>query len=186
MPVAVERLRLCSGVTGAVPVVAYDGTTAKASLSGVNTFACTTPSGGKKATLTVTEKFVSMPYAEGTPDDNAQAAIWMGTNGSFQVWTRIGQGKGWLDVAAAGVTPTLDVDYTFRLKFNYRNNTYSAEVLDGSTWKPLKASGNQENFANAKTSATGISAVRFDGELDFTSLQGEYERAKRGVQIIAY
>ena len=54
MPVAVERLRLCSGVTGAVPVVAYDGTTAKASLSGINTFTCTTPSGGKKATLTVT------------------------------------------------------------------------------------------------------------------------------------
>ena len=44
----------------------------------------------------------------------------------------------WVD----DVTPTLDVDYTFRLKFNYRNNTYSAEVLDGSTWKPLKASGN--------------------------------------------
>ena len=144
-----------------------------------------------KATLTVTEKFVSMPYEEAMPDDNAQAAIWMGTNGSFQVWTKKGNGesgtgKGWLDVAAAGVTPTLDVDYTFRLKFNYRNNTYSAEVLDGSTWKPLKASCNQENFANAKTSATGISAVRFDGELDFTSLQGEYERAKRGVQIIAY
>ena len=110
----------------------------------------------------------------------------MGTNGSFQMWTRINQGKVWLNVAADGVTPTLDVDYTFRLKFNYRNNTYSAEVLDGTTWKPLKASGNQVNFANAKTSATGISAVRFDGELDFTSLQGEYERAKRGVQIIAY
>ena len=45
---------------------------------------------------------------------------------------------------------------------------------------------NQESFANAKTTATSISAVRFDGELDFTSLQGEYERAKRGVQIIAY
>ena len=51
---AVERLRLCSGVTGAVPVVAYDGTTAKASLDGIYTFTCTTPSGGKKATLTVT------------------------------------------------------------------------------------------------------------------------------------
>ena len=81
---------------------------------------------------------------------------------------------------------TLDVDYTFRLKFNYRNNTYSAEVLDGSTWKPLKASGNQENFPNANTSATGISAVRFDGEFDFTSLQGEYEKAKRGVMVIAH
>ena len=181
-----ERMEMSEATGSWSPVVAYDGTTAKASLDGTYTFTCTTPSGGKKATLTVTEKFVSMPYAEGTPDDNAQAAIWMGTNGSFQVWTVIGQGKGWLDVAAAGVTPTLDVDYTFRLTFNYRNNTYSAEVLDGSTWKPLKASGNQENFANAKTSATGISAVRFDGELDFTSLQGEYEKAKRGVQIIAY
>jgi hypothetical protein len=181
-----ERAEMSEATGSWSPAVAYDGTTAKASLDGTYTFTCTTPSGGKKATLILTEKFVSMPYAEGTPDDNAQAAIWMGTNGSFQVWTVIGQGKGWLDVAAAGVTPTLDVDYTFRLKFNYRNNTYSAEVLDGSTWKPLKASGNQENFANAKTSATSISAVRFDGELDFTSLQGEYERAKRGVQIIAY
>ena len=186
-----ERAEMSEATGSWSPVVAYDGTTAKASLDGTYTFTCTTPSGGKKATLTVTEKFVSMPYAEGTPDDNAQAAIWMGTNGSFQVWTKTGNGdqgtgNGWLDVAAAGVTPTLDVDYTFRLKFNYRNNTYSAEVLDGSTWKPLKTSGNQENFANAKTSATSISAVRFDGELDFTSLQGEFERAKRGVQIIAY
>ena len=128
------------------PSIAYDGATGRAALSGDSVFEPFSASGGNVVTMTVKASFDAVPEEESTPEDGVQGAVWLGTNGCFQVWTRLRQGSGgqagWIDVEAEGVTPQPGVEYTFRFTFDYRCGTYSASVLHNGTYVPLVQSVN--------------------------------------------
>ena len=154
------------------PAIAYDPTARKAELRGDHAFTPDAPSGGTPVTLEVTATFDVLPEVEDVPKAGTQGAVWIGTNGCFQVWTS----SGWVDVAAEGVTPQPDVDYTFRLTFDYREGTYGVEVKTGTTgFTRLKEMANpvRETFPLA-TSGSAISKVRLLGWGSLTSIVGEY------------
>ena len=154
------------------PAIVYDPTTQKAELHGDHAFTPDAPSNGNPVTLEVTATFDAIPDIEDMPKPGTQGAIWIGTNGCFQVWTS----GGWVDVVAEGVTPQTDVDYTFRLSFNYKEGTYGAEVKTGlAGFTRLKEKGNpvREAFPLA-TSGSAISKVRLLGWGSLTSIVGEY------------
>ena len=154
------------------PAIVYDPTTQKAELHGDHAFTPDAPSGGNPVTMEVTATFDAIPDIEDVPKAGTQGAIWIGTNGCFQVWTS----GGWVDVVAEGVTPQTGVDYTFRLTFDYKEGMYGAEVKTGLTgFTRLKEKGNpvRETFTLA-TSGSAISKVRLLGWGSLTSIVGEY------------
>ena len=134
----VDESFLSTGSTGTWnDPLAWNSDSWKAELGGENAFTPNTRSGGTPVTVDVKVSFDVIPLEQDTPNAGAQGAVWIGTNGCFQVWTRLRQGyggqaeNGWVDVVADGVTPTTDVDYTFRFVFDYANREYSVSVLDG-------------------------------------------------------
>ena len=168
----VEENAVATGRTGIWNrPVEYAAGTMKADLVGDNAFTPMVSSGGNRVTMTVTAAFDAIPLEYAAPGNAAQGAIWLGTNGCFQVWTS----GGWVDVEADGITPTTGVDYTFRFTFDYRAKAYSVAVQYGEEWKPLvgRVIPNAPSFPLA-TSATAISTIRFKGDGVLTSLTGEY------------
>ena len=154
------------------PAIAYDPAARKAELRGDHTFTPDAPSGGTPVTLEVTTTFEAIPEVEDVPKAETQGAVWIGTNGCFQVWTS----GGWVNVTAADVTPQPDVDYTFRFTFDYKNGMYGVEVKTGSTgFTRLRemADPARETFPLA-TSGSAISKVRLLGWGSLTSIVGEY------------
>ena len=98
------------------------------------------------------------------PGAKAQAAVRLGTNGCFQVYSS----AGWVDVEAEGFTPVSGEEYTLRLTFDYSARTYGVEVKTGLTGFtrlggsfPLAASTNC------------VSRLAFKGDTYFTSLSGD-------------
>ena len=184
----VDESFLTTGRTGTwLPSVAWNGRTWTAELGGENVFEASTPSGGNVVTMTVKASFDAVPMEEATPDETVQGAVWLGTNGCFQVWSK----TGWVDVEAEGVTPQTGVEYTFRVKFDYRYGTYSASVLHNGTYVPLvqsvnppiRQSVNRTHFPLA-VSAKSLSAVKFTGDGTFTSLLGEWAEKVNGTRIL--
>ena len=174
---------------------AYDATTLKATLGGERTFTSYEASGGNRVTMTVTAAFDAIPTEYDAPSNTSQGAIWLGTNGCFQVWTLTGGSQssatvGWVDVEAEGITPATGVDYTFRFTFDYAAKTYGVEVQTGLTEftrlrekNPVNPVNPVQNFPLA-TTGSAVSGVRFTGDGIFTSLLGEYENALSGFRIL--
>ena len=174
--------------------VVYDAATMKAQIEDA-TFTPTAASNGRSVTMTVTAEMSVADVEQSDPDSTAQAAIRLGTNGCFQVWT-LGESQSsataqWVDVAADGVTPTNGVEYTFRVAFDYKAQTYSVEMLDGAggahscatvvaTSATLPAGATAFPLA---TRSSSISRVKFTGETTFTSLLGECMNKLRGLII---
>ena len=166
--------------------LAWNSDSWKAELGGENAFTPNTRSGGTPVTVDVKVSFDAIPNTYSMPSNTSQAAVWLGTNGCFQVWTRLRQGyggqaeNGWVDVAADGVTPTTGVDYTFRFTLDYTAKTYSVEVKTGSTEFAILREKNLVNPVNPvqifplATPAAAISSISFIGDGVFTSLTGEY------------
>ena len=206
----VDESFLSTGRTGTwSPSVAWDAGTWTAELGGDRSFAPAAPSGGNRVTMTVTAAFDAVPMEGATPDATAQGAVWLGTNGCFQVWTmgnvanvemsptananvangglEIGTGNigntgnipRWVDVAADGVTPQAGVEYTFRFVFDYRSRTYSASVQYGAEWRPLAADG-ATAFPLA-VPATCISRLGFSGDGLIRSILGQWFSGGRGL-----
>ena len=181
----VDESFLSAGRTGTwEPSLAWDGASWKAELGGENVFTPNASSGGTPVTVDVTASFGAIPYEQDAPKAGTQGAVWIGTNGCFQVWTKAGNGEpgtgnGWVDVVADGVTPTTGVDYTFRFTFDYKAQTYSVEVKSADEWQPLSTPNSStpplttHDFPLA-TSASAVSGVRFTGDGVLTSLTGEY------------
>ena len=197
----VDERFLTTGRTGTwSPSVAWNGGTWTAELGGGYAFVPTTPSGGNVVTMTVKVSFDAVPEEESTPEDGVQGAVWLGTNGCFQVWTKglkVESGKlkvedktSGIDVEADGVTPQPDGEYTFRFTFDYRCGTYSASVLHNGTYVPLvqsvnppiRQSVNRTHFPLASP-AKSLSAVEFIGDGVFTSLLGEWAQKANGTRI---
>ena len=178
----VDERAISTGRTGTWDTsIAWDGASWKAELCGESVFTPYEASGGNRVTLDVTAAFDAIPLEHAAPSNTTQGAIWLGTNGCFQVWTS----GGWVDVEAEGITPTTGVDYTFRFSFEYASQTYSVAVQYGAEWKPLvgRVIPNAPSFPLA-TSASAVSGVRFTGDGVFTSLLGEYENALSGFRIL--
>jgi endonuclease/exonuclease/phosphatase family metal-dependent hydrolase len=178
---------LTTGRTGTWAAdAAWNARTWTMDLVGVNVFTPAVPSGGKSATITVTVVFDAVPDEEMTPGADAQGAVWLGTDGRFQVWTKTGggtgdAGMGWLPVVADGVTPTAGVEYTFRFVFDYRKGRYAVSVLYGSGWRPLAAEGAAGATAfPLAVPGVAVSRVTFDGVGDLRALCGETGNARAG------
>ncbi len=164
-----------------VPGIVYDAVTRKADLYGERAFTPNVPSGGTPVTLEVTATFDTIPGEEEAPKARTQGAVWIGTNGYFQVWRGTGNGEwgtgnGWVDVVAEGVVPEVGVEYTFRFTFDYKEGTYGVEVKTGATgFTRLRGRADplQESFPLA-TTGTAVSEVLFSGSGSLTSIVGEY------------
>ena len=177
----VDESFLTTGRTGTwSPAVAWNGDTWTADLGGEYAFEPVTPSGGNVVTMTAEMTFDCVPMEATQPKEGAQGGLCLGTNGCFQVWTRLRQGSGgqagWVDVEADGVTPQVGVEYTLRFTFDYRYGTYSAEVQNGGgEWVRFVERGNpaRKSFPLASPGSR-ISRVRFDGGGAFRSLFGEW------------
>ena len=176
----VDERALVTGTTGAWSQnVDYDWDTDKASIAGDRTFTPDKQSAGNPVTLTVKMQFTDMATTVDAPE-GVQAAVQLGVNGLFQVWTRTGngeQGTGncWVDVEADGVTPQAGVEYTFRFKIDYGTRLYTVSVKNAyGSFVPLGANG-ETSFALA-SDATRLSSVRFKGGGLLTSLRGDYSR----------
>ena len=195
----IDESFLTTGRTGAwSPAVAWNGDTWTAELGGGHAFVPTTPSGGNVVTMTAVMTFDCVPMEESQPKEGAQGGLWLGTNGCFQVWTRLrqgsggqagnveqGTGNGWVDVEAGGVTPEVGVEYTLRFTFDYRCGTYSAEVQNGGgEWVRFVERGNpvRKSFPLASPGSR-ISRVRFDGSGAFRSLVGEWTQKVRAFMM---
>ena len=176
----IDESFLTTGRTGAwSPAVAWDAGSWTAELAGENVFTPGSASGGNVATVDVTAAFDAVPQETATPGGSAQCALWLGTNGNFQVWTT----DGWVDVAADGVTPRTGVEYTFRFVFDYRYGTYSVSVFHNGTYIPLVQSVNRTHFPLA-VQASCVSRVKFTGDGVFTSLLGEWAEKANGMRIL--
>ena len=103
---------------------------------------------------------------EYAPDANVQAAVRLGTNGCFQVWTD----GGWLDVAADGITPASGEEYAIRTTFDYTAGTYSVEVNDSLL--QLKTPTPTASFPLA-FATNCVSGIAFAGDTFFTSMIGD-------------
>ena len=144
--------------------------------------------------MTTTVTFDCVPQEEVQPKEGAQGGLWIGTNGCFQVWTRLRQGyggqaeNGWVDVEAGGVTPEVGVEYTFRFTFDYTSKTYGVEVQTATGFtrlrekNPVNPVNPVQNFPLA-TPGSKISRIRFDGSGAFRSLVGEWAEKVRAFMI---
>ena len=143
----------------------YNRTTGRATLDGEYVYTPNTPSAGKYVTLKVAATF---PLTKGSagPGADSQAAVKIGENG-FQIWSR-----GWLDVAAAGVTPNAGREYELEFVFDYEARRYSVSVLDAKgAWRRMADARGRQAFALA-AKAERISSIALDGKTCFRHLKG--------------
>ena len=197
----VDESFLSAGRTGTwSPSVVWDESTWTTELYGSYAFVPMSSSGGNVVTMDVTASFDTVPMEETSLDEAAQGAVWIGTNGCFQVWTRgeckMGKSKiedvepSWVDVEAEGVTPQTGVEYTFRLVFDYRYGTYSASVLHKGAYVPLVQSANPPTVQSVNSSrfplavqASCVSRLKFIGDGVFTALFGEWADKANGTRV---
>ena len=189
-----------SGYTGEWSDAVEYGADGRARLGGEVVFTPFEVSTGNVVTVETKAKFVAYSGAS-EPDATAQAAVRIGTNGCFQVWTmgnvanvevlpmsdkqskngNTGNIPMWVDVEAEGVTPISGEEYTLRLTLDYTAGSYGVEVkagLNGFTRlrKALTASFPLVARANCVTSVT------FVGDTLFTSLLGACRYEVTGFQ----
>ena len=156
--------------------VAYDAGTKRATLDGEYGFTPTTPSGGRVVTVETTVKFDG-PVGDSEARDipgNAQTAMRIGENGSFQLLSGGSSGLAWVDVSAAGLTPSPDTEYSVLFAFNYKAGNCTVSVKDaGGSYRQLLANDGSETFGLA-TNAARVAKVVLRGSGVFKSLVGDY------------
>ena len=136
-----------------------------------NDFVADSPSAGRNVTIETTASFNSV--AEDHQDyDGVKAAVRIGTNSCFQVYTTNENGTVWLDTE--GFTAEVNHDYTIRVELDFTNKTYSAAVKSGADFVPLTAGGDA-NFPFAFLGATpSVQSIGYVGEGTVESIFGSY------------
>jgi len=136
-----------------------------------NDFIPDSPSAGRNVTIETTVSFDSV--AEDHIDyDDVKAAVRIGTNACFQVYTTNENGTVWLDTE--GFTAEVNHDYTVRIELDMTNKTYSAAVKSGADFVPLTAGGDA-NFPFAFLGATpSVQSIGYVGEGTVESIFGSY------------
>ena len=167
----IDERAATTGQTGSwSEAVAYDPATQTAELEGEVVFTPKTVSAGNFVTLKFAMTLVRVPEDE-LPGADAQAALRIGSNGVFQVWTK----AGWLDAAASGVAPVSGAEYGITFVFDYAAGRYSVSVKDGkSGWKALKSASGAQMFPIAVPDAYAMKAIEIVGDTEFKSLEGSY------------
>ena len=164
----------------------------RALLLGENTFTPYTTSTGNVVTVDVKATFFESD-GEDPVEAGTQAAIRLGTNGCFQVWTRKklgvasgGVGElGWVDVSADGVAPANGEEWNFRFTFDYGANLFSVAVIADGRRYALQAADGARTFPLA-AAGDAISNVAFKGETSFTSLLGKCMDKLRGLVLMVF
>lgn len=140
-----------------------------------NTFTPNTSPAGRFVTLYTTLIFESVRRDMVDGLDNmvgAKAAVCIGTNGNFQVFTRQNDVQQWLDVT--GLTPELGIDYTLKLILDCETKRYTASVMDADGKEtPLHADG-ETSFAFASGGETPVRSIDYGGPVSIASLFGSY------------
>ena len=154
----------------------------KAAISGENRFEPHEQSPARKrVTLKVklTAKNAIDAY-DGADYPNAKAAVRIGRNRRFQVYTSADGVRAWRD--ASGATPAAGVEYDVTLTLDFRTQTYTVSLqADGGAETPLICAGSAAiPFASAGTQVRG---VLLDGRSELISIDGSY-KANAGFAII--
>ena len=136
-----------------------------------NEFVADNPSDARNVVIETTASFNSVAE-EDQEFENVKAAVRIGTNACFQVYTTNLNGRVWLD--AEGVTATVGNDYTVRVEMDMTNRMYSVSVKQGGNYLPLTAGGNP-NFPFAYDDTPScLQVVGYAGEGSVSSIYGSY------------
>ena len=152
---------------------AVDYVNHKVAIDERNEFTSDNPSDARNVIIETTATFNS--EAEDHQDyDGVKAAVRIGTNACFQVYTTNENGTVWLDTTAEGVTAQVNHDYTIRIELDMTNKTYSAAVKNGTDFKTL-ASGGNAIFPFAFAGETPyVRSIGYVGEGSVSSIYGSY------------
>ena len=136
-----------------------------------NEFMADNPSAGRNVIIETKATFNSA--AEEHQDyDGVKAAVRIGTNACFQVYTTNANGRVWLDTE--GFTAEVNHDYTVKIELDVTNKMYTVDVKDGANYVPLTADGNANfPFAFAGDSLT-VQSIGYVGEGAVESIFGSY------------
>ncbi len=136
-----------------------------------NEFTADNPSDARNVIIETTLSFDGA--AEEHEDyDGAKAAIRIGTNSCFQVYTTNANGRVWLD--AEGASAETNRDYIVRLELDFTNKTYTVAVKNGLEYATLY-DGAVTNFPFAYSDGTPyVQTFEFDGEGSVGSIYGSY------------
>ena len=151
-----------------------------------NEFTPNNASTGNVVTVEMTARF-DMYAGKEEPDATAQAAVRIGTNGCFQVWTKVGNGEwgtgsGWVDVVAEGVTIESGAEYTLRTTFDYSAKTYFVAIKNNDVWYPLNSSTHNSTSFPLAASTNCVSSIAFVGDTFLSSLYGNCKYEVVGFQ----
>ncbi len=136
-----------------------------------NEFVADSPSDARNVIIETTASFNSAAE-EDQEFEGVKAAVRIGTNACFQVYTTNLNGRVWLD--AEGVTATVGNDYTVRVEMDMTNRMYSVSVKQGGNYLPLTAGGNP-NFPFAYNEVTPcVQKIGYIGEGSVSSIYGSY------------
>ena len=136
-----------------------------------NEFTADNPSDARNVIIETTATFISAAE-EDQEFEGVKAAVRIGTNACFQVYTTNLNGRVWLD--AEGVTATVGNDYTVRVEMDMTNRMYSVSVKQGGNYLPLTAGGNP-NFPFAYDDTPScLQVVGYAGEGSVSSIYGSY------------
>ena len=136
-----------------------------------NEFTADNPSDARNVIIETTASFISA--AEEDQDfEGVKAAVRIGTNACFQVYTTNLSGRVWLDTD--GFTATAGNDYTVRVEMDMTNMMYSVSVKQDGNYLPLAVDGNSSfPFAYADT-APYMQKIGYVGEGAVESIYGSY------------
>ena len=138
-----------------------------------NEFTADNPSDARNVVIETTMTFGSA--AEDHQDyDGVKAAVRIGTNSCFQVYTTNESGTVWLDTTAEGITAEVNRDYTIRIELDVTNKTYSAAVKNGTDFKPLASGGNAIFPFAFAGEAPYVRSIGYIGEGSVESIFGSY------------
>ena len=138
-----------------------------------NEFTADNPSDARNVIIETTATFNSM--AEDHQDyDGVKAAVRIGTNACFQVYTTNENGTVWLDTTAEGITAQVNHDYTVKFELDVTNRTYTVAAKNGANYETLHH-GALTNFPFAFAGATPyVRSIGYVGEGSVSSIYGSY------------
>ena len=136
-----------------------------------NEFTADNPSDARNVVIETTASFNSVAE-EDQEFEGVKAAVRIGTNACFQVYTTNLNGRVWLDTD--GFTATVGNDYTLRVEMDMTNRMYSVSVKQGVDCLPLTIDG-KSTFPFAYDDVTPyVQKVGYVGEGAVASIYGSY------------
>ena len=143
----------------------------KVAIEEKNEFTADNPSDARNVIIETTASFASAAE-EDQEFEGVKAAVRIGTNACFQVYTTNLSGRVWLDTD--GFTATVGNDYTVRVEMDMTNMLYSVSVKQGGNYLPLTTSGNSSfPFACADVTPC-VQKIGYIGEGSVSSIYGSY------------